>query len=412
MGTVANLINDKNVRIKTASIMLIFLVASVSLWSIYGAPVWGANVKNNNTNTSYHKVTVNIVGQEISSLIEPLQLVITEPSCECQSCGKTQDQTNSLSANGIINHTIQEKSESRIVALVAYKNNGSVFMVTEAINLLWNHTEWSENVNRTAAFISIEITPKDSEDKPVQFYVLLYFVQSAEYILSMHNLIYHYNYSITSLDYVPTGMKADASPLSMELVKFDSSVTLSQNYRSLGKVAGELSTIYSMNKTLSYLAERYRTIKAEVEYLSELVSQQLYEYNRMTLRNAALITDGCIYDSDCSYIGQGYVCLGSSCGPCFSCSQTSQCTSQFGSGWTCSHGCCRQPGYQYVPPPVGNCQMSCGYLCGIWWGLLGCGAACGLLAIIFPPIAPYCAYICGGSSLFGCALICYSACGG
>jgi len=377
MGTVANLINDKNVRIKTASIMLIFLVASVSLWSIYGAPVWGANVKNRNSETTLHKVTVNVIGQEVLSLIEPLNLTMPNTdSCSCQSCGKAQNQTN-MNYNGlsikIVNYTALEQKENQIAVLVMLEVNNSISEITVTTELLWSYNERINNVNRTATFLSTRIT---TEDKSIQYYSLSYFVQSVEYsftaymrLLPLDSKIY--NGSFTVINYSPANK---SETVSLELVKFDSPITLSQNYRVLGNIAGEISTIYSLNRTLAYLAGRYRIIEFEAEYLSKLVSKQMQGYDKTILKSTAIIMDGCIYDSDCSYIGQGYVCLGSSCGPCFSCgNNNSVCVSRFGSGWTCYGGCCRQPGYQPPPPPPPPQSWVCGLACAI-----ACSVGCGV----------------------------------
>jgi len=393
MDLVNDLIHDKNVRIKTASMLLIILVASVSLWSIYGASVLGFSMNyNKNLGTTFHRVTVNIEGQEVLPQIEPLNLTITGSSSGCQSCGKNQNQV-SLSS---INYTVQEQSKSRSVILVAYKSKGAIFDMTIATDFLWSHNECLDDVNRTAAFLFTKIT---LGDKFFQFYTLSYSVQCAAYTLTMYTSLLPlnsgaYNRSFVMANYVPAN--ESGGRVSLELVKLNSPVTLSQNCHVLGKVAGEMGTIYSMNRTLAYLAERYRTIEAEAEYLAKLVSQQLKGYDGVILRNIAVIMDGCTYDSDCSNIGQGYVCLGQSCGPCFSCSQDSQCTSQFGSGWTCYQGCCRDPSYQPPPaPPPSNIDWVCVANC------VAVDCICALYDISCPgpPICDLCVIACGACVL-------------
>jgi len=384
MGLVDNLINDKNVRIKTASITLIFLIASISFWSMYGAPVWGANNKNNNSGTTIHKVTINVIGQEVSSQIEPLNLTIPETSsCGCQSCVKTQDQTN-MSLNElsikIINYTALEQNENRISVLVMYEFNNTISEITVTTELLWSYNERLNNINRTATFLSTRIT---TEGKSIQYYSFSYLVQNLEYSLTAYIRLLPldsktYNSSFIVLNYVPAN---ESETVSLELVNFNLPVTLSQNYRILGKVAREMGALYSMNRTLAYLTERYITIEAEANYLMKLISRQLQEYDHLILKSGAIIMDGCTYDSDCSYIGQGYVCLGSSCGPCFSCSQSSQCVSQFGQGWTCYGGCCRQPGYQPPPPPPPPQSWVCSLVCTVACSL-GCALGTGYICVI------------------------------
>ena len=70
---------------------------------------------------------------------------------------------------------------------------------------------------------------------------------------------------------------------SLEFVEFNSSVTLSQQYAILGKVAKEIGKVYekSGDENLAQLAKGYYTMEEEAKHLSKLVEKHLPEYNRV-----------------------------------------------------------------------------------------------------------------------------------
>ena len=71
----------------------------------------------------------------------------------------------------------------------------------------------------------------------------------------------------------------------MDFVEFNSSVTLSQHYAILGKVAKEIGKVYekSGDETLAQLAESYYTMEEEAKGLSKLVEKQLQQYDMQIL---------------------------------------------------------------------------------------------------------------------------------
>lgn len=81
--------------------------------------------------------------------------------------------------------------------------------------------------------------------------------------------------------------------VSLELVEFNSSVTLSQLYAVLGKVAKEVGKVYekSGDETLAQLAQGYYTMEEEAKGLSKLVEKQLQEYNKKILRSSCYPDD-------------------------------------------------------------------------------------------------------------------------
>ncbi|MEO3993274.1 MAG: hypothetical protein QN229_03055 [Desulfurococcaceae archaeon TW002] len=92
------------------------------------------------------------------------------------------------------------------------------------------------------------------------------------------------------MNYAPAGK---SELVSLEFVEFNSSVTLSQLYAVLGKVAKEVGKVYekSGDETLMQLAEGYYTMEKEAKYLSRLVGKQLQEYDREILKSSAVLMD-------------------------------------------------------------------------------------------------------------------------
>ncbi len=129
----------------------------------------------------------------------------------------------------------------------------------------------------------------------MQFNSLSYIVQHTEYNLALYTTLAPldsetYNSSFTVMNYAPVGK---SELVSLEFVEFNSSVTLSQQYAVLGKVAKEAGKVYekSGDKTLAQLAQGYYTMQEEAKYLSKLVEKQLQEYNKEILRNSAILMD-------------------------------------------------------------------------------------------------------------------------
>lgn len=166
--------------------------------------------------------------------------------------------------------------------------------------------------------------------------------------------------SFTEMNYMPTGK---SEFVSMEFVEINSSVTLSQLYAVLGKVAKEIGKVYedSGDETLAQLAQNYYTMKEEAKYLSKLVEKQLPEYDREILESKAILMD---HPKTCFWILWLKVCI----------------------DW---------------------CGVLCDAVVGLPCGSL-CISACCLAA---PPLCPYCTFICSVVCMMGWSA-CYSWCVG
>lgn len=253
--------------------------------------------------TTSHHVTVDIVDEEILLQIEPLPLHQTGcVSCvQNQTCPSGNEPTN-------ITSTVLEEEENHTVTLLTYEFNGTTFEVTVAKTLLWSYNQLTDEANRTASFISTEIT---AEDTSTQFYSLGYLVQHMEYNLTVYTVLtplnsQAYNSSFTIMNYA----SADKSELmSLEFVEFNSSVTLSQQYAILGKVAKEIGKVYekSGNEMLAQLAEGYYNMEEEAKGLSKLVEKQLQEYDNLIISSNALIIDA--VDLECLSLCLAQLCV-------------------------------------------------------------------------------------------------------
>lgn len=253
--------------------------------------------------TTSHYVEVNMIDEEILLQIEPLLLHQTA----CVSCAQNQTCPSGNEPTNITS-TVLEEEENHTVTLLTYEFNGTTFEVTVAKTLLWSYNQLTDEANRTASFISTEIT---AEDTSTQFYSLGYLVQHMEYNLTVHTVLtplnsQAYNSSFTIMNYAP----ADKSELmSLEFVEFNSSVTLSQQYAILGKVAKEIGKVYekSGNEMLAQLAEGYYNMEEEAKHLSKLVEKQLQEYDNLIISSNALIIDA--LDLECLMLCLAEVCV-------------------------------------------------------------------------------------------------------
>lgn len=245
------------------------MIGGILAWIEAGYPIY----------TTSHHVTVNIIEDEIQLQIEPLLLHQTG----CASCAQNKTCSGgSKPAN--ITSTVLEQDEKHTVILLTYEVDGTTFEMTMTHTLLWSYNELTDEINRTASLVSTEII---TEDASMESYGLSYLVQHAEYNLTLYTSLVPldsetYNSSFTFMNYAPARKSAVTS---LEFVEFNSSVTLSQLYPVLGKVAKEVGKVYekSGDETLAGLAQGYYTMEEEAKHLGKLVEKQLQEYNRIAL---------------------------------------------------------------------------------------------------------------------------------
>ena len=158
---------------------------------------------------------------------------------------------------------------------------------------MWKYNKITNKFNETAYFISTEIT---TENTDTQFYYqLIYLKQHENYNLTISTRLNPlntetYNSSFTYIKYTPAKGK---SPTSMEFIQFNEPVTLSQQFTILGEIAEEMAKIYkdSEDANLMELSYAYNTMADENKEFSQLVQEQLLEYDWQILESFAVLTD-------------------------------------------------------------------------------------------------------------------------
>ena len=252
------------------------MLGGILAWIDVKYPIW----------TTYHYVTVD--GIEKPKLqIEPLLLYLTGCPC-CTSNQECPDNSESIT----ITSTVLEQDDNHIVILLTYEFDGITYEFTIINTLLWSYNEITNEIKRTASFISSEIITGDTS---TQFYELNYLAQHEEYNLTFYTRLTSlnseiYNGSSTILRYIPADEK---SITSMEIVKFNSPVKLSQQYHIIGEVAKELGEVYkySEDDSLKDFSNNYKVMNKEAEELSYLVKKCLSEYDLPIQQNSVIIID-------------------------------------------------------------------------------------------------------------------------
>ncbi len=313
------------------------MLGGITAWMNAGYPIY----------TTFHHATVNIVNEEILLQIEPMPPI--SPG-ECPSCE---------SEFIFVNLTVLEQEEDHMAMLLVYEFNRTRIEATITTTKVWSYAELTDEYHRTATFMKTEIAV---EDEYWQFYSLSYSVQREEYVLTVYTRLQPLNpeifeTSFTEMNYAPTG---EPEVVSMEFVELNSSVTLSQLYAVLGKVAKEIGKVYekSGDETLAQLAQNYYTMEEEAKYLSKLVEKRLQKYDLEILESSVILMD---HPQTCFWVLWWKVCI----------------------DW---------------------CDVLCGVLgtiCGA-----GCESACCIAA---PPLCPYCFLICSVACNLGEAA-CYLWC--
>ncbi len=254
------------------------ILGGILAWIDANYPIW----------TSYHYITVNeIADTKFELLIEPLLLYYSG----CLSCNENQEcPSQSESIN--ITSKVLEQQEDHITILNRFELNGTVYEFIHTHTILWSYNKFTSTINKSAYFISTEIT---SENYYLQYYQLEYLIYHNNYKLTIYTRLdplnsETYNSSFTNLKYTPVNEKAITS---MEFVQFNMSVILSQQYDILADIAEEMAKIYKKSEGLDImeLYYAYIDIKEGIASLSELVKEQLLKYDWQILESFAVLAD-------------------------------------------------------------------------------------------------------------------------
>ncbi len=201
--------------------------------------------------TSSHYATVDKIQDDLIIQLDPL-LKFSYTCC---------DNNQSDIEMPKINYTILVDEENYSETLITFEYNDSITESTIYSTRLYNYEEITDKRNRTVNFMFIqEIT----EDSSISYYTMNYLVQEIDYNLTISTTLVPnssniYNNSVTTMYYFPV----NKSQISMEIVKFNFSTTLSEKYAILGKVVKEIGDVYkkSEDETLKLFVEGYKTME-------------------------------------------------------------------------------------------------------------------------------------------------------
>jgi hypothetical protein len=265
-----------------ASITILVLV---TLMQVSTPIAMGLGIREALATTTFHYVTVASNGKGFDISITPLNLsaMSTCTTCSCPVAGTTQ----SVNASTVI--LFQNSTYILRKRIVSYGNTSVEIVVSS--KLLWQWTKSDEKENRSAYLHQVEIA---SANTTLHYYTLTYSVRALDYNLTIATQLIpanesFYKYSFTYVVYVPKEKRV----VSLEIVKFNTSVTLSQLYQALSRVAKELRHIYqtSSNTTIRSLKDGHLTIEKELNNLARLVEKGLPQYNKPVIHSIAIISD-------------------------------------------------------------------------------------------------------------------------
>ncbi len=254
------------------------MIGGILAWIDADYPIW----------TTTHQITVDeIANTKFELSIEPLLLYYSE----CQSCNENHEcssQSESLS----ITSEVLEQGEDHITVLKKYELNGIVYEYIHTHTILWSYNKFARRINKTAYFISTEIT---SENYYLQYYQLDYLINHENYNLRIHTHLAPensetYDNSFTSVVYTPVNEKPITT---MEFVKFNMPVKLSQQYVILAEISNKMAKVYrnSKDRNLKDFHFAYIDMEKGIKSLSKLVKEQLVEYDYQILENYAILAD-------------------------------------------------------------------------------------------------------------------------
>jgi len=257
------------------------MIGGILAWIDADYPIW----------TTFHHITVDeITDEKFELLIEPFLLHYKG----CSSCTENQEcpiESESIS----VTSEILEQGEDQIIILKKYEFNGTVYEFIHTRTILWSYDKVTSNYSKSVYFTSTEIT---SENFYWQYYQLEYAIYHKNYNLTIYTYLQPlnseiYNSSFTSIIYTPVNRKAITS---MEFVHFNMSVILSQQYDILAKVTEEMAKIYkkSDDQDIMELYYGYTNMGERIRSLSELVKEQLGEYDYQILESYAVLTDALV----------------------------------------------------------------------------------------------------------------------
>lgn len=266
------------------------VIGGITSWLNAGYPI----------STSYHHITVDYDEQNRTIVdIDPLLLYQNCVSCQDSSrpCGTTPKPN--------VNSTVLEQYENRTVVLVQSEFNGTYLEYTTDRTILWSQGDTTELYNRTTTFNTITTIKEGISTQTITLYLN---VAHEDYTLSISTILMPldaqtYNASLTVVDFIPNGK---TEKITLEDIRFNNSVTLSELYQDLSRVTEKLAENYAEeeDESLTIFAERYYIIADELTLLSERVQEEIPQYDYTIIHNSAIIIDDWFHCAICQFAFQ------------------------------------------------------------------------------------------------------------
>ncbi|MDR0374092.1 MAG: rhodanese-like domain-containing protein [Nitrososphaerota archaeon] len=241
-------------------------------------------------NTSTHYITVDTSKPNTCIQIDPMLLKQSLPDCGCEP-NQTAPDVNNTTLSSFTSTVLQENATYQVTRL-QYLENDTLVEVTLTTSLLWQLKQSTHDSNRTIEFISTKI---DSNNESMQTYILNDNVITQTYNLTLYTTILasesgNYETAFTNINYVPMDNKTRTT---YELITFNSSVTLSEQYKIVSDISGELEKIYqkSDDSSLQQFTDAYKAMKQESKDVSVIVKTQLREYDKAIEQSVITLSD-------------------------------------------------------------------------------------------------------------------------
>lgn len=336
--------------------------------------------------TSNHYVTVEFDDDEPLIDIKPLLLYAANQTCSNQSTPTVHTPGNFTAIE------VLQNSTDTLCYILTYEVNGTEATMMVNKTQLWQYEDSLDGCNRTALLMSTEMTiwtEGIAQNITSQSFDLTYHARSSNYNVALRTTLQNptnesYGTAYTVFGYAPTNK---TGVLSVENVQFNSSITLSDHYSTLGKVSKQLGHLYEKSNAedLTQLSIGYGVMEAEAKNFGRKVQDNLAIFDKPILNSSATLVDTecteiCGYT--CGIIGTiacSSVCAGIALG----------CTVYYPVCLVvCLAGCGALSG--------ALCTWLCGELCGdpATVNEIGCGLFCGGLCGNCPDEAGYLCWVC------------------
>jgi len=228
--------------------------------------------------TKYHHVNIGVVDNQPVIEINPWLLYqLTCTTCQNQTCGTTGAPMLTNTST-----TILEQNENQTIVLITGDLNGTTVEYTLDTTLVSRLSSVDDGVNRTTTLMSMQMIGTDWSE---QLYALKYKAQNDNYNVTLVTSLVPsgpetYNGSVTILSYDPVA----GTPIkTKEIVDFNASMPLSQKINLMGDASEMVGEEYenSDDALLQQLTPGYVAMKDEMTNLSDIINNNLSDYNRL-----------------------------------------------------------------------------------------------------------------------------------